>query len=79
MAAREGGLGRALANALRILLADERTANLDVHTSDHVFSALMQLVHASGLATTIVTHNLGLAARMGRRVTLCDGTVVELE
>ena len=72
-------IARAVANAPRILLADEPTGNLDVHTADHVFHALTQLVRASGLATIIATHNLELAARMDRRVTLKDGHVVELE
>jgi len=72
-------IARAVANAPRILLADEPTGNLDLHTSDHVFNALMQLVHASGLATIIATHNMDLAARMDRRVTLREGRVVELE
>jgi lipoprotein-releasing system ATP-binding protein len=72
-------IARAVANAPRILLADEPTGNLDVHTADHVFHALTQLVRASGLATIIATHNMELAARMDRRVTLQDGHVVELE
>jgi lipoprotein-releasing system ATP-binding protein len=71
-------IARAVANAPRLLLADEPTGNLDVHTSDHVFNALMQLVHASGLATIIATHNMELAGRMDRRVTLREGKVVEL-
>jgi len=72
-------IARAVANAPRILLADEPTGNLDLHTADHVFAALMQLVHASGLATIIATHNMELAARMDRRVTLRDGVVEELD
>jgi len=72
-------IARAVANAPRLLLADEPTGNLDVHTADHVFNALMQLVRASGLATIIATHNMELAARMDRRVTLRDGKVVELD
>jgi lipoprotein-releasing system ATP-binding protein len=72
-------IARAVANAPRILLADEPTGNLDVHTSDHVFDALMQLVQASGLATIIATHNMDLAARMDRRVTLREGKVVEMD
>ena len=72
-------IARAVANAPRILLADEPTGNLDVHTADHVFAALSQLVRASGLATIIATHNMELAGRMDRRVTLKEGRVVELE
>jgi lipoprotein-releasing system ATP-binding protein len=72
-------IARAVANAPRILLADEPTGNLDPHTAEHVFDALTQLVHASGLAAVIATHNLDLAARMDRRVTLREGTVVDMD
>ena len=71
-------IARAVANAPRILLADEPTGNLDVHTADHVFGTLNQLVRASGLAAIIATHNLDIAAQMDRRVTLRDGLVVEM-
>ncbi len=72
-------IARAVANAPRILLADEPTGNLDPRTSEHVFSALTQLVRASGLAAVIATHNMEIAARMDRRVTLRDGKVEEME
>jgi lipoprotein-releasing system ATP-binding protein len=72
-------IARAVANAPRILLADEPTGNLDVHTAEHVFNAMMQLVRSSGLATIIATHNMDLAARMDRRVTLKDGRVEEMD
>ena len=72
-------IARAVANAPRILLADEPTGNLDPRTSEHVFRALTQLVRASRLAAIIATHNLDIAARMDRRVTIRDGRVVELE
>jgi len=71
-------IARAVANAPRILLADEPTGNLDVHTADHVFATLNQLVRASGLAAIIATHNLDIAAQMDRRVTIREGLVVEL-
>ena len=71
-------IARAVANAPRVLLADEPTGNLDPRTSEHVFSALTQLVQASGLAVVVATHNMDIAARMDRRVTLKDGLVVEL-
>ena len=72
-------IARAVANAPRILLADEPTGNLDPRTSEHVFTALTQLVQASGLAVVVATHNLDIAARMDRRVTLKDGLVLELD
>jgi lipoprotein-releasing system ATP-binding protein len=72
-------IARAVSNAPRILLADEPTGNLDLHTAEHVFRALAQLVTASGLAAVIATHNMDLAARMDRRVTLRDGKLVELD
>ncbi len=71
-------IARALANAPRLLLADEPTGNLDPKTADHVFGALSELVQATGVAALIATHNLELASRMDRRVTLRDGKVVEL-
>ena len=71
-------IARAVANAPRILLADEPTGNLDPRTASHVFNAMSQLVHASGFAAVIATHNMELAKRMDRRVTLQDGRVVEV-
>lgn len=70
-------IARAVANAPRLLLADEPTGNLDPQTAGHVFSTLTALVRASGLAALIATHNLDLAARMDRRLTLRDGLIVE--
>ncbi len=70
-------IARAVANAPRILLADEPTGNLDPHTADHVFATLAKLVNLSGFAALIATHNMDLAARMHRRVTIRDGEVVE--
>jgi lipoprotein-releasing system ATP-binding protein len=71
-------IARAVANAPRVLLADEPTGNLDPHTADLVFGTLSKLVEATELAAVIATHNLDLASRMSRRVTLQEGRVVEL-
>jgi lipoprotein-releasing system ATP-binding protein len=72
-------IARAVANAPKLLLADEPTGNLDPKTADHVFGTLSKLVEATQLAAIIATHNLDLASRMTRRVTLREGKVVELE
>ncbi len=69
-------IARALANGPAVLLADEPTGNLDVHTSGVVFDELLRMVRAEGLAALIATHNPELAARMDRTVTLRDGCVV---
>jgi lipoprotein-releasing system ATP-binding protein len=71
-------IARAVANAPRVLLADEPTGNLDPRTSEHVFGTLGQLVRASRLAAIIATHNMDLAQRMDRRVTIREGLLVEL-
>ena len=67
---------RALANAPKLLLADEPTGNLDPETSDHVFSVLMNLVRATGMAALIATHNMDLAGRMDRQVRLSKGQIL---
>ncbi|HEX9167466.1 MAG TPA: ABC transporter ATP-binding protein [Roseiarcus sp.] len=71
-------IARAVANGPRVLLADEPTGNLDPKTADHVFATLTALVKASGLAALVATHNMDLAARMDRRVTIREGRVEEM-
>ena len=71
-------IARAVANGPRLLLADEPTGNLDPHTAAHVFGILVSLVRASGLAALVATHNMDLAARMDRRVTIRDGLIEQL-
>jgi len=66
---------RALANAPKLLLADEPTGNLDPGTSDQVFGVLMELVRSTGLSALIATHNMDLAARMDRVVRLTAGRI----
>ena len=70
-------IARAVANGPGVLLADEPTGNLDPKTADHVFGALDTLVRATGLAALVATHNIDLARRMDRRVTLSEGRLVE--
>ncbi|MFN3936955.1 MAG: ABC transporter ATP-binding protein [Gemmobacter sp.] len=66
---------RALANAPKLLLADEPTGNLDPATSEQVFGTLMDLVRDTGLSALIATHNLDLAARMDRVLRLDQGRI----
>jgi lipoprotein-releasing system ATP-binding protein len=68
-------IARAVANAPRVLLADEPTGNLDSSTADTVFRQLLSLVRDTGMAALVATHNPDLAARMDRTVTLKDGVL----
>ncbi|HTW52129.1 MAG TPA: ABC transporter ATP-binding protein [Stellaceae bacterium] len=64
---------RALANDPKVLLADEPTGNLDHATAESVMATLIDVTRATGLAALIATHNLDLARRLDRIVTLEDG------
>ena len=64
---------RALANAPKVLLADEPTGNLDQSTSEQVFEILVSVARQTGLSAVIATHNPQLAAKMDRTVTLKNG------
>jgi lipoprotein-releasing system ATP-binding protein len=68
-------IARAVANAPRVLLADEPTGNLDATTAETVFRQLLALVRETGMAALIATHNHELAARMDRTVHLKDGVL----
>jgi lipoprotein-releasing system ATP-binding protein len=68
-------IARAVANAPRVLLADEPTGNLDSSTADAVFRQLLGLVRETGMAALVATHNPELAGRMDRTVTLKDGVL----
>jgi len=71
-------IASAVANAPRILFADEPTGNLDIVTAEEVFDSLFKLIKATGLSALVATHNLELAAQMDRRITLRDGMAVEV-
>ena len=68
-------IARAVANAPRVLLADEPTGNLDASTAETVFRQLLALVRETGMAALIATHNPELAARMDRTLMLKDGVL----
>jgi lipoprotein-releasing system ATP-binding protein len=72
-------VARSLANDPPIILADEPTGSLDSKSSEQVFEILRDLVTRHGKTVVAVTHDLGFAARMTRRVDLIDGTIVSGE
>jgi lipoprotein-releasing system ATP-binding protein len=68
-------VARALANDPPLILADEPTGSLDSKSSEQVFEILREVVEGRGKTVVAVTHDLGLAARMHRRIQLMDGAV----
>jgi putative ABC transport system ATP-binding protein len=70
-------LARAFANEPAILFADEPTGNLDAVTGARVIELLTGLNAEAGTTLVLVTHDLDLAGRAGRRLRLGAGQVVE--
>lgn len=68
-------IARAVANGAGLLLGDEPTGNLDHRTAEQVFAAMLKLVRDQGVAALIATHNLELAQRMDRMLTVEDGAL----
>ena len=71
-------IARAVANAPRVLLADEPTGNLDPDTAKDVFGHLAAITRATQTAALVVTHNERLALNMDSILTIENGHVVEL-
>lgn len=71
-------IARAIVNRPSILLADEPTGNLDPHTAGIVFGLLLETAKAAGLSVLMVTHNMELAGKVDRAVTLQDGGLVNI-
>jgi putative ABC transport system ATP-binding protein len=68
-------IARALASDPKLIIGDEPTGNLDTQTAGEMFE-LLQRLNDEGKTVLYVTHDLGLAARASRMVTIRDGVVV---
>ncbi len=71
------GIARGIAGDASVLLADEPTANLDHHNRDTIADVLFELPDEMGLI--VATHDLYLAERANRQVTIESGQLKDLE
>ena len=71
-------IARALVTRPSLLLADEPTGALDSKTGDDVLHLFDEL-HHQGMTLVVVTHDMDVARRAGRIVTLSDGKIVKDE
>lgn len=70
-------IARALIRQPQLLLCDEPTGNLDRHTAAGVAELLLELAQAHAAILVVVTHSGELAERLGQRLELADGMLVE--
>lgn len=71
-------VARALANSPEIILADEPTGSLDPAHASAVFDLLLDVVRKNKMALLFVTHDMGLASRADRKITIVNGVVNKL-
>ncbi len=65
----------ALANDPKILLADEPTGSVDPNTANYIFDTFRRLNRETGLTIVIVTHDLTVAEKVSRIVSIRDGKI----
>ena len=70
-------IARAIINNPLIILADEPTGNLDPENADIVFNLLLKIVHNYNSSLLMVTHNIDLAKKLDRIITIKDKRIVE--
>ena len=69
-------VARAIVGKPSVLLADEPTGNLDSENADNVFNLILQFSKKYHISNLIVTHNLELAKKLDRIVTIKDGVLL---
>lgn len=72
-------IARALANEPRILLADEPTANLDLHTGEEIIKLMRSLCSDLGVTVVTATHDHSMLACSDRVLWIRDGRIDRLE
>jgi putative ABC transport system ATP-binding protein len=69
-------IARSLANAPKVLLADEPTGNLDSKSAHGVLDLLCHLHTERGMTVVLITHDLSVAHRASRALQMKDGQVI---
>jgi putative ABC transport system ATP-binding protein len=72
-------IARALVTRPRVILADEPTGNLDTATGDEIMRLLQELNSEHGVALVVITHDLDVAGRAPRRISIRDGLIERTE
>ena len=69
-------IARAIVGHPALLFADEPTGNLDSHSGTEIIDLLIGLGD-SGATLVVITHDLGIAARLPRQITMRDGHIID--
>ena len=69
-------LARALAPRPALILADEPTGNLDGETGEKIMDLMFGIHDRNGTTLVLVTHEMRLADKCGRRISIADGKIV---
>lgn len=70
-------IARALISKPKLIFADEPTGNLDKQTGKNIFDLMIDLVHKDKQTIVMVTHDLELASKSDRIITLSDGIILK--
>lgn len=68
-------IARSMANNPEVILADEPTGNLDTKTGERVIDAFMKLNDEGKITLIVITHDLDIAQKARRIITLSDGRI----
>jgi putative ABC transport system ATP-binding protein len=72
-------IARAVAKNPSVLLCDEPTGALDVHTGILVLEAISRINRELGTTTAVITHNAVIADMADRVISISDGKIVHVE